>query len=228
MNDLNTAFAEEKFSKSELRGLSTLTNDDHLIFSPGVSTGGIAEMKMVQGKSDRKVIGTTLDEKGFKYAQELIEKYGFNSQVKVKIEDVSKPLPYESSLFDFVYARLVLHYLSKVQLDNALKEIYRALKPGRKLFVVVRSVENEELKWEDSSYEEETGFTFVTYTNPVNGAKNIAHRYFHSNETITNHLKAVGFKIDSIISYDEKLYIDFERKIPSPKSDKLIEVVAIK
>ncbi len=221
-------FDEEKFSKSEQNGLALLGQDDLVIFAPGVSTGGIAEMKMASGNNKRTVIGTTIDEVGAEHAREMIIKYGLDGQVQIKVEDVSKPLPYASNSFDFIYARLVLHYLSKQDLDSSLAELNRVLKPTKKIFVVVRSDKNDETTAPDSEYDSETGFTYVVYKNPKNGEKVKSKRYFHSEETITSHIKGAGFLISSISSYDEQLYIDFERKFISPKIDNLIEVIATK
>ena len=126
------------------------------------------------------------------------------------------------------YARLVLHYLSRRDLGDALTELYRILKPDKKIFVVVRSTDCKETKWPDSEYDPGTGFTHITYTHPVTKEKTKARRYFHTEESITEHLKEAGFKIDSTESYEEQLYIDFERKTLAPELDQLIEVIASK
>ena len=41
-----------------------------------------------------------------------------DTQIESKFEDVSQPLPYKDSYFDYAYARLVLHYLPKKALDK--------------------------------------------------------------------------------------------------------------
>lgn len=219
-------FFEEKFSKSERKGISLLKDSDLLVYSVGISTGGIAEMKMAMELPGRIVIGTTIDGKGAAYAREIVEKYNFSPYVFVKFEDVAKPLNYLDNSFDFIYARLVLHYLSKQELDTALTELHRILKPEKKMFVVVRSQECEETKWKSSVYDPETHLTHVVYE--TKGRVSTTKRYFHSGESICKHLTKAGFEIDSVDSYNEQLFIDFERKIQAPKEDHLIEIIASK
>ena len=64
-------------------------------------------------------------------------------------------------IFDYVYARLVLHNLNKQQLSDALNEIYRVLKPNGKLFIVARNNKQWQLKKHEFviSYDEETNIT---------------------------------------------------------------------
>ena len=118
-------FKEENIhqSVSENNGIATLSDDDLQIYSVGISTGGIAEMRMAELNSQRMITATTIDVKGANFAKEHIEAKGLSSQVIVKIEDVSKTLPYEDDSFDFIYARLVFHYLPKIELIQALSEL---------------------------------------------------------------------------------------------------------
>lgn len=209
-------------SKSEKRGIERLKSEDQKIYSVGISTAGKAEVRMALLDPKRHIIATTLDLEGAKYAKSLIEKKGVSSQIEVKIEDVSKKLSYVNDYFNFIYARLVLHYLTKQDLDNALLELYRVLKPTGRMFIVVRSINCPEVKEEGSIFDPETNLTSVF----KNGKK--TSRYFHSEKTITNHLISRGFSVESICSYNEQLCDDFERLKPSDHTDSLIEVLVSK
>lgn len=208
-------------SVSENNGIEALNDSDLQVYSVGISTGGIAEIRMVELNPQRKVIATTIDTKGAEFARDHIETKGLSNQVIVKIEDVSKPLPYEDSSFDFIYARLVLHYLPKPELVQALKELHRVLKEGGKLFVVVRSSNCYEAQ--NGTLDPLTGLT--TYTS---NDGNTHSRFFHTENSIQEYLKDSGFKIQHVKSYEEQLCSDFQRTKLSNYIDDLIEVLSIK
>lgn len=208
-------------SISENHGLSFISNQDENIYSVGISTGGIAEIRMARCLPNRYVVATTIDPEGASFAQEQIEQASLSDRIEVKIEDISKPLPYEDDVFDFVYARLVLHYLSKNNLRSALQELYRILKPTGSIFVVVRSTAC--LEAQEGYCNPETGMT--SYTSKKG---NIYSRYFHTEESICDFLTSAGFHITHVKTYDEQLCIDFKRSKPSDNIDNLIEVYVSK
>lgn len=207
-------------SKSENNGIACLSDQTN-IYSVGISTGGIAEMRMAKLQPHRRIVATTIDAEGAQFAQSIIEKEGLSHQINVKIEDVAKPLPYEAQFFDFIYARLVLHYLPKASLARSLAELYRILKKNGQIFVVVRSAECKEAK-EAASFDPETGFS--SFHSHGNGYQ----RYFHTEQTIKSFLEGAGFSIHNIQTYEEQLCVDFMRKQPSSNIDVLIEVLASK
>lgn len=208
-------------SISENNGLSLITDWDKTIYSVGISTGGIAEIRMAKAVPNRHIIATTIDPAGVKFAQDQIEQAGLSDRIEVKLEDISKPLPYENGYFDFVYARLVLHYLPKSDLENALKELYRVLKPGGRMFVVVRSTDCLEAR--EGEYNPENCMT--TYSAKNGGSYS---RFFHSPDSIIHFLTKAGFQIQHVKTYDEQLYVDFQRTKLSNEIDNLIEVFASK
>ena len=209
-------------SLSEDHGIEALTPQDKTIYSVGISTAGVAEMRMAMSDPKRHIIATTIDRVGAEFAKKHIAEAGLLEQIEVKIEDVALPLAYPDEHFDTIYARLVLHYLTKPVLESTLKELHRILKTRGKLFVVVRSVDCTEVKDTGSTFDPNTGMT--TYS--LKG-KSIS-RYFHSEDSIQKHLKAAGFQIKHVKSYEEQLCDDFQRLKPSKDIDSLIEVLAIK
>lgn len=218
-----------KYSKSERRGLKQLNLSMEKILSIGISTGGSAEISMAKKCPNAKIIATTIDEKGLAFSIEKMSKFKEFNRIEAKIEDVSKPMEYPDNTFDYVYARLVLHYLNKQQLNDALNEIYRVLKPNGVFFIVARN--NKE--WEISKkefvleYDEKTNMT--TYHGQW-GKDKIHARQFLSEKQIQSLLLEHGFKIKSLKSYREKLYTDYERtrKNRSRKANYLTEVIAYK
>lgn len=209
-------------SISENNAIRTLSDEDQRIYSVGISTGGIAEIRMAMADPKRHIIATTIDLDGALFAQKKIQEAKLLQQIDVRIEDVAKPLPYSDEYFDFIYARLVLHYLPKIELTCALNELFRVLRPGGKIFVVVRSDECPEAQGQNVLLDPHTGMT--TYTS--NGHS--FSRYFHTEESIQGYLRAAGFHTKSIKSYEEQLCTDFQRLQPASQVDVLVEVLAAK
>ena len=132
-------------------------------------------------------------------------------------------MPYADHSFDFVYARLVLHYLSNQDLTKSLQELFRILKPEGKIYVVVRSNECKEATSPFATYDAVSGFT----TYPLANGMHLKRR-FHSKESIQDFLLFAGFQIMHVETYEEQLCTDFQRKHLSKYLDSLIEVLAVK
>lgn len=218
-----------KQSKSEKHGLDLITDKDLKILSIGISTAGSAEIEMTKINENNHIIATSIDLKGIEYTRKIIDSKGLGNRIELKLEDVSKKMPYYDNYFDFIYARLVLHYLKNSDLKNALSEIYRVLKNNCKLYVVVRSIDDWETKQEGTTYDEETGFTRYPKTRILGNSQiKYLERRLHSKESITQFLTQAGFEIEYIEEYCEDVYLDYERTIKKEKPIKLIEVCAIK
>lgn len=218
-----------KPSISEEHGISLIENKDKNILSIGISTAGSAEIEMARKNSNSHIIATTIDNKGLEFTKRIIIQEGLEDRIELKIEDISKKLPYNDNYFDFVYARLVLHYLDNKQLEKSLSEIYRVMKCDSKFFIAVRSIEEWEAKLEGSTFNEETGITKYPDIKTL-GTDNVRYieRRLHSKDSIKQFLLKAGFKIDYIQEYEEYLYRDYERIDVNPKSNKIIEVCASK
>lgn len=218
-----------KPSKSEKRAMRLLNKNYTNILSVGISTGGSAEINLAKKCPNAKIIATTIDEKGLKFSQEKLALYPEAERIEAKIEDVSKPMPYADDTFDFVYARLVLHYLNKQQLNDALNEIYRVLKPNGLVFIVARNNKEWELKKPEFiiAYDEKTNLT--TYYEQWKKEK-IQTRQFLSQEQLKTVLAEHNFRICSAKDYREYLFTDYERtnQNKSKKPNFLTEIVATK
>ncbi len=207
-------------SISENNGIGAISIQDQQIYSVGISTAGVAEMRMAIVSPKREITATTIDSEGAIFATKRVEEAGLSDQITIKVENVAGPLPYSDECFDFVYARLVLHYLSRKELVGALQELYRVSKPGARIFVVVRSKETVKAQNESAIEDPNTGMT--TYT-----SNSVSYRrYFHSVESIQSYLKSAGFHIKYAKLYKERLCADFQRKRLEAQDDILIEVLA--
>lgn len=215
-------------SISEDHGIAALTDDDLQILSVGISTGGVAEIRMAEANPKRHIIATTIDPEGVAFAKNYIAEMHLENQIEAKIEDVAEALPYQDAYFDFVYARLVLHYLSKDTLAEALAELHRVLKPGGKLFVVVRSTKCPDATRQEAHLDPDTHLTTCTITDKETGKVRSYSRYFHTEESISKYVTEANFKVAYVKTYDEHLFIDFMRTKLSPKTDNVIELLAAK
>jgi ubiquinone/menaquinone biosynthesis C-methylase UbiE len=217
-----------KASISEGNGIAKLSNDDLRVYSVGISTGGIAEIRMAEMAPKRHIIATTIDEKGVESAKKYIAEKHLEGQIEAKIEDIAQPLPYPDAYFDYIYARLVLHYLPKDRLVDALAELYRILTPGGKLFVVVRSTECPDATREGTDLDPVTNLTTCTFTDEKTGKVQSYTRYFHTEESIRGYVIDAGFNIVYTKTYNEHLFIDFMRTELAPETDNVIELLATK
>lgn len=213
-------------SESEDHGIAILTDHDLLIYSVGISTGGVAEIRMAEANPKRHIIATTIDQEGVTFAQKTIAEQHLETQIETKIEDVADPLPYAQEHFDFIYARLVLHYLPEQKLQLALAELHRVLKPGGTFFVVVRSAKCYDATREGAAFDPVTHVTSCTYIDEATGKTHSYSRFFHTEESIGQYVTRAGFHVRSVQAHDERLYVDFMRTIVAPRPDNVIELIA--
>ncbi len=218
-----------KPSISEEHGINLIKDKDRNILSIGISTAGYAEIEMARKNPNSHIIAMTIDNKGLEFTKRIIIEEGLQERIELKIEDISEKLSYTDNYFDFIYARLVLHYLNNMQLENTLSEIYRVMKENSKFFIAVRSLDEWEAKLEGSTFDKETGFTKYPDIKTI-GTNNVRYIYrrLHSKDSIEQFLLKAGFKIDYIQEYEEYLYRDYERIDINPKPNKIIEVCASK
>ena len=212
-----------KFSISEIDGINLVNKDMENVLSVGISTNGNAELEMLSRNDNLFIIGTTIDKKGIENTKRIVSDKKIENRFMLKVEDVREKDIYEDKSFDYIYARLVLHYLNDNELLNVLKEFRRILKDNGLLYIVVRSDKCDEYINNLIKYDEKTGLSeHVTFTG------NIDKRRFHNYETISKAITEAGLNIKSIKDYDEELFADYERTIPVSVRNNLIEVVCFK
>lgn len=211
------------FSISELDGINLINNNMENVLSVGISTNGNAEIEMLNKNENLFIIGTTIDKKGIEKTKKIVSDKKIEDRFLLKLEDVRDKDLYEDDSFDYIYARLVLHYLTDSELNEVLKEFRRILKKDGLLYIVVRSDKCDEYINNLIKFDEKTGLSeHVTFTGVVD------KRRFHNYETITKSVTDAGLNIKSIKDYDEVLYADYERTIPVDVRNNLIEVICFK
>jgi len=77
-------------------------------------------------KRGGQVEGIDISKNSVSFAKLLVAKHKVSNLVKIKVGDIHR-LDFADNCFDVVFARAVLHHS---QLEVAVKEIYRVLKPG--------------------------------------------------------------------------------------------------
>ena len=68
-------------SISERNGKNFLSPTDKKVYSVGISTGGLAEIKMARSNRKRHIIATTVDLAGAEYAKQCIRESGLSDQL---------------------------------------------------------------------------------------------------------------------------------------------------
>jgi predicted SAM-dependent methyltransferase len=211
------------FSISELDGINLINNNMENVLSVGISTNGNAEIEMLNKNENLFIIGTTIDKKGIEKTKKIVSDKKIEDRFLLKLEDVRDKDIYEDDSFDYIYARLVLHYLTDSELNEVLKEFRRILKKDGLLYIVVRSDKCDEYINTLIKFDEKTGLSaHVTFTGVVEKTR------FHNYETMTKSVTDAGLYIKSIKDYDEVLYADYERTIPVDVRNNLIEVISFK
>jgi predicted SAM-dependent methyltransferase len=220
---------DANYSVSENRGISLLKDKDLSVFCPGISTCGLAEIRMALENPARRIIATTIDREGYAATAKLIKQFDLANRITLKIEDLRSDFHLSDGSLDFIYARLVLHYLTDDELNVVLKKFYSSLQRGGRLFVVVRSEKDWETKLNGATFDQETGMT--TYPLLDSNMKNtgqLLKRRFHTSSSLKNFLHAAGFRVTHIMEYEEQLYHDYLRTIKSPKLNSVLEALAEK
>ena len=106
------------------------------------------------GKENIVPYGLDFSDEGIRYTKEMLvaqgmEQYASNMQV-----GTLTALPYEDDFFDGIVCYGSLYYLDWKSIQKAANEMYRVLKKGGKLFLVVRSTEDYRFKAECALPEE--------------------------------------------------------------------------
>lgn len=152
-----------------------------------------------------------------------------SGRIHARIEDITRPMLYDDKSFDFIYTRLILHYLTRQELDRTLKELYRILKPKGMIFIVVRSKKDWETNQPKAVYNDNTCMlTYPILDSSMEYTQKKTSRYFHSPHTISSHLKSAGFNIRYTKEYKEQIFYDYMRTAPVPKLSSIIELLADK
>lgn len=86
--------------------------------------------------------GIDFSDEGIECTREMLKEHGFGQYADNMSVGTLTQLPYEDSFFDGIICYGVLYYLPYEDIVKAVQEIKRVLKPGGKLLLVVRTLED--------------------------------------------------------------------------------------
>jgi ubiquinone/menaquinone biosynthesis C-methylase UbiE len=88
------------------------------------------------GRNLKAFLDYGLDVYGFDGSKELLKIARIQApKAKLKLLDMRNRLPYQANFFDAVWARNSLHHLESINLNQALAELKRVLKPNGLIFI---------------------------------------------------------------------------------------------
>lgn len=108
------------------------------ILELGAGTGGDTLFLIRQGF---EIVATDFSKPAL---DELERKVSKNNQLETKQFDLSNPFPFKDGVFDVVYAHLVLHYFNRQTTQQIYDEIFRVLKSGGIVAVLLNSITDPE------------------------------------------------------------------------------------
>lgn len=119
---------------------------------------------------------------------------------------------------------MCLHYLTDEELEVALDDCFRILKPNGIFFIALKSANDRMATASNSKIDNKTGLTVVS-DYKLYGNQN---RRFHTIESISDAVKKAGFIIENVTELQERLCKDWERKILSDSDATIIQLVVRK
>lgn len=144
--------------------------------------------------------GSDISKEGINYTQELLKKNKLNANLYVSsVEE----LPFENEFFEGLICYGVLYYCKKEEIQTAVNEMYRVLKPDGKGLLVIRS--KKDYRYGEGKKIEEN--TFIVHENDQTKCafnENGMIMHFFEREELENLFK--GFKnvtVDEIIETHE-------------------------
>jgi len=146
-----------------------------------------------------EIYGVDFSGEMLKYAKEAALK--LNRKANLQKVEVDK-LPFEDNFFDSAIFVASLHCIdSKEQREDALKELYRVLKPKARVFLTVWSENHDRIK--KGKKEQMLPWT-------VGDKKYERYYYIYSKDEIKDLLNSVGFKIINL-EEDENIVVEIEK-----------------
>jgi tRNA (uracil-5-)-methyltransferase TRM9 len=137
---------------------------------------------------DCNLYAVDFSEEMLKYAREKAK--SLNLKAEISLSRASK-LKFNDNFFDSAIFIAVLHCIdSKEERLQALRELFRVLKPGAEAFITVWSKNHERIKGK-------TRDQLIPWG--INGAKLQRYYYIYDQDELLKLLKSVGFDIVSII-----------------------------
>ncbi|MCD6472787.1 class I SAM-dependent methyltransferase [Candidatus Aerophobetes bacterium] len=149
-------------------------------------------------RENLKVFAIDTSRTGLEITRALAKESGH--KIDLKQASIIK-IPYSNDFFDAVLCWGIIHYLNPDEVDKAISEFYRVIKPGGYLILTLRSTIDSEFKKDINKYDmsisdapESKGMVFKYYNKDeiaplLKGFKNLL--YGHKTRTILGNLSRV-------------------------------------
>ncbi len=114
----------------------------------------------------------------------------------IRVQELTRELPYQSNTVDVVYTSHFLEHLSAVNVDKVLHEIHRVLKPETGILrIVIPDLDFYIQRYvlEKSQKPNEVADEFMTGLNVISNARD-PHLWMYNTESLQTKLRKVGFK----------------------------------
>lgn len=149
MSDINYwNTAHDKYTKTDWINKPTLFAQSILKYLP--KTGNFLDLGAGQGQDSRffaengySITSTDFSTKALKYNLDKLP-LGLKNKVTLQQLDLSRLFPFKNNSFDVVYSHLAIHYFDDEITTQIFSEIYRVLKPGGIVALLVNSTNDPE------------------------------------------------------------------------------------
>lgn len=142
----------------------------------------------------------------------IINKAQFNAKFNkgIILRDLRKPLPFNDNSVDFVYSSHFLEHLSKQECDKLLKEIYRILKKGAILRLVVPDLDFYMNQYHINNTNENKDIAadiFMEGLNIITKSRD-PHMWMYNRNSLSRKLRDFGFENVTVYNYKEGECVD--------------------
>jgi len=167
---------------------------------------GYLPIEIVKRAPDLKVDGVDLTRKFIKIAQENSIRAGFADKLHFEVMDAAK-LRVEDNFYDMVFSSGVIHALSSQRVAKVVKECYRVLKPGGRLWIFdparVHSEIDRKAWWASLNSREK--FLLKFYTSLP------SQTHYYSKEEITQIMADTDFDIYCVEEGDKEIKVKLRK-----------------
>ena len=132
--------AHLKYSTKDWIKKPTIFATQAIKFFP--ETGKLLELGAGQGQDSQYFTDLGYDVLAIDFSDFALSKI---QNLKTKVVDLSKPLPFPANSFDVVYSHLALHYFGAVRTQRLFDEIFNILKPQGIFACFTNSVDDPEI-----------------------------------------------------------------------------------
>jgi len=169
---------------------------------------GYLPIEIVKRAPAIKVDGIDLTRKFIKIAQENSMRAGFAGKLHFEVMDAAKQKA-EDNFYDMVFSSGMIHALSSQRVAKIVKECYRVLKPGGKLWIFdpakVCSEINRKAWWASLNFREKLLCRFYAFLEPL------SQTHYHSKEEIAQIIADTDFDSYWVEERDKEIKVKLRK-----------------